>query len=301
MPAKKAPAAPPAPPSPETLERVLAAVQSTAEPMTAGQLSKLLVAPHKLTEAKLTPILEEFVHTSRLKLFGAKTAKGKPRYWDRGVNELGQLLITAAIAKKGPLARTALRTAAKQVSDEIFEAAMKSLLDTGAIFEHPPLLKKKELFGTTPPSPDPYLTAIGTQLTKVVDQLLAAKVPQAEVRRSLLELVEATGISVLSAAVAHEAASPPPVADVDLLTLMKRIEPAAENGALVPARDLRRAANIEKTRFDHAVLDLARQGRVMLHRHDFAAGLSEAERDELVTDGRGTYYVGMALRRGSVD
>jgi hypothetical protein len=298
MPAKKAP---PAPPSPETLERILAVVQTTTEPMTAGQLSKLLVAPHKLTEAKLTPILEEFVKTSRLKLFDAKTAKGKPRYWDRGVNELGQSLITAAIAKKGPQARTALRTAAKQVPDETFEAAMKSLQDTGAIFEHPPLLKKKQLFGTTPPSPGPYLAAIATQLTKVVDQLLAAKVPQSEVRRVLLELVEATGISVFSRAAAQEAASPPPVADVDLLTLMKRIEPAAENGALVPARDLRRAANIEKTRFDHAVLDLARQGRVMLHRHDFAAGLSEVERDELVTDGRGTYYVGMALRRGAVD
>ncbi|MDB5342846.1 MAG: uncharacterized protein JWP89_1223 [Schlesneria sp.] len=298
MPAKKAPSAPP---SPETLERVLAVVQSTAEPMTAGQLSKLLVVTPKLTESKLTPVLDEFVASSRLRRFAGKTPKGKPRYWDRGANELGQSLITAAIAKKGPQARSALRTAAKQVPDETFDGAMKSLLETGAIFEHPPLLKKKELFGTTPPSPGPYLTAIGTQLSKVVDQLLAAKVSQSEVRRSLLELVEATGISVFSGATGHEAASPAPVADVDLLALMKRIEPAAENGALVPARDLRRAANLEKTRFDHAVLDLARQGRVMLHRHDFAAGLSEADRDELVADGRGTYYVGMALRRGSAD
>ncbi|HEY4259357.1 MAG TPA: hypothetical protein VGM98_04330, partial [Schlesneria sp.] len=185
MPPKKAP---PAPPSPETLERVIAVVQSTAEPMTAGQLSKLLSITPKLTEAKLTPILDEFVASSRLRIFAAKTAKGKSRYWDRGVNELGQSLITAVIAKKGPQARSALRTAAKQVPDETFNAAMKSLLDSGAIFEHPPLLKKKELFGITPPSPDPYLNAIGTQLTKVVDQLLAAKVPQSDVRRSLLEL-----------------------------------------------------------------------------------------------------------------
>lgn len=298
MPAKKVPAAPP---SLETLEQVLTVVQSTAEPVTAGQLSKLLAAPHKLTEAKLTPILDEFVLGSRLKSFPAKTAKGKPRYWDRGVNELAQSLITAAISKKGPQAWSALRTAAKQVPGETFDAAMKSLLDTGAIFEHPPLLKKKELFGTTPPSPGPYLVAIGTQLTKVVDQLVAAKVPHSDVRRSLLELVEATGISVFSGATAQEAASAPSVADVDLLALMKRIEPAAENGALVPARDLRRAAQVEKTRFDHAVLELARLGRVMLHRHDFAAGLTESERDELVTDGRGSYYVGMALRRGTVD
>ncbi|MEY3226139.1 MAG: hypothetical protein RLZZ536_758, partial [Planctomycetota bacterium] len=39
---------------------------------------------------------------------------------------------------------------------------------------------------------------------------------------------------------------------------------------------------------------------IVLHRHDFASSLSVVERDELVTDGEGQYFVGMALRTGQV-
>ena len=60
---------------------------------------------------------------------------------------------------------------------------------------------------------------------------------------------------------------------------------------------LRRAARLDKAHFDAAVLDLSRQGRVSLHRHDYPASLTPQERDELVTDGAGTYYVGLALRQ----
>jgi hypothetical protein len=56
---------------------------------------------------------------------------------------------------------------------------------------------------------------------------------------------------------------------------------------------------LEKQLFDRAVLELARQGRLSLHRHDFPSSLSPAERDELVTDGAGAYYVGMALRQNA--
>jgi glycosyltransferase A (GT-A) superfamily protein (DUF2064 family) len=105
--------------------------------------------------------------------------------------------------------------------------------------------------------------------------------------------MEATGISFGSAA-------PCPVdGSVDLIALMRLIEPGANRGALVGARDLRRAAKLEKQSFDRAVMELARQGRLSLHRHDYATSLSAAERDELVTDGAGTYYVGMALRNGA--
>ena len=80
---------------------------------------------------------------------------------------------------------------------------------------------------------------------------------------------------------------------------MRQIEPGADNGALVAARNLRRAAKLDKHEFDRAVLELARNGRLTLHRHDFATSLSATERDELVSDGEGTFYVGMALRRGA--
>ena len=296
--------------SPETREHLYNVIRATAEPMTAGQLTKLLVAPHKLSEAKMAPILDELVAASRLHPFPPKTAKGKLRYWDRDAGELGRSLIAAVLDKKGAQSKTDLRKAAKQLTDAAFEVAFQHLIDARSLFEHPPLPKKKStLFGNQPPSPEPYLRELGVQLAKVVAQLMAANVSGKELRRALVQLVEATGVPFGAGGTAHDGGSPQtehdgespqPEAGTDLVSLMRRIEPAADNGALVPARELRRVAKLDKSHFDRAVLELARQGRLMLHRHDFAGGLSDSERDELVTDGAGTYYVGMALRRALI-
>lgn len=285
-----------APVTPEAREYFLTVIRTTAEPVTASQVAKLLVAPHKLTEAKLAPILDEFVASSTLRSFAPKTAKGKPRYWDRDVSVLSRSLILAAIEKKGSQSQTDLRKAAKQLSDAVFQTAFQSLIETNDLFEHPPLPKKKSTFGNRPPSPEPYLRELGSQLAKTVKMLVSARVPAEELRQALVELVEATGVSLKPTSVtSNEQTKVVPA--IDLISLMRRIEPAADNGALVAARELRRVANLEKRPFDLAVLDLARRGKLMLHRHDFASGLSPAERHELVTDGAGTYYVGMALRR----
>lgn len=295
--AKKKPVSPP---SPETREHLLSLFAATTEPITASQASKLLTGPHKLKEAEALPILDEFVAAAKLQTFPPKTAKGKPRYWDRGINELARLMILATVEKKGALAKADLRKATKQVPEAAFETAFQGLTQTRTLFEHPPLGKKKTpSYGKLPPSPDAYLKDLGAQLTKLVAQLIVARVPEAELRRALVQLVEATGVPFGGAAKPPAAASLPE-STVDLVSLIKRIEPAAMNGALVAARELRRAANLVKSQFDAAVLDLARQGRLMLHRHDFAGGLEPAEREELVTDGAGTYYVGVALRREQV-
>ena len=74
---------------------------------------------------------------------------------------------------------------------------------------------------------------------------------------------------------------------------------AAANGALVSLSDLRRslaAAIPDKPTFDRLVLRLAESERVALHHHDYPGGLSQEERDALVVDDRGNYYVGIALR-----
>ena len=85
-----------------------------------------------------------------------------------------------------------------------------------------------------------------------------------------------------------------------ILERMVEVVPAAVNGALVSLRDLRRSMdfqNVDKSAFDQAVLRLADQGKVALHRHDFPAGLSTEDRAELVTDATGDFYVGIALRQ----
>ena len=58
-------------------------------------------------------------------------------------------------------------------------------------------------------------------------------------------------------------------------------------------RELRRSVGLAKSDFDRVVLSLAVKGKVALHHHDFPSSLSPEEREELVRDEQGTYYVGI--------
>ena len=136
-------------------------------------------------------------------------------------------------------------------------------------------------------------------MAKVVEQLIGAGVERNALMAAIGVWLVQGGLPLPTSENAPSQPTSPGIGDLDLLMLMRQIEPGAERGALVTAKKelLRRAANFDKLQFDQTVLGLARQGRLMLHRHDHASGLSPSERDELVTDGAGTYYVGMALRR----
>ena len=79
---------------------------------------------------------------------------------------------------------------------------------------------------------------------------------------------------------------------------MRQLNPGADLGTLIGVAELRQRAGLSKEEFDQQALALARAGRVSLHEHDFPAGQTPERRAELITDGAGRYYVGLALRRG---
>lgn len=92
-----------------------------------------------------------------------------------------------------------------------------------------------------------------------------------------------------------------PSSELEILILkgMLDLDPAVQTGASVLLHNLRSYMPAEYRRhetFDAAVIRLAEQGRVVLHRHDQPSILTDAERDELVRDGLGTYYTSIAHR-----
>ena len=191
------------------------------------------------------------------------------------------------IHNKGPQPIAKLKTAAKGLSDPQFKQAFQNLIEAGRIREHPPVGKSRtSKFGTEPPECGPYLRDVGTTLTKIVRQLIEAGVDRNALARTIWVRLDEMGLPLPATPSAPIVTEPAQNGEPDLLMLMHQIEPGAERGALVTSRELRRAANLEKQHFDQLVLDLARRGRLMLHRHDHASGLSAAERDELVTDVR---------------
>jgi hypothetical protein len=278
----------------------LQVVRQSDRPNTARELLALLGVSFKVKEPELTEALNEHVVSSAVHTIPAATAKGKPRYWHRNATEFARLEFLKVLEAKGPQSQAKLRKAVNGFSESQFQQIVNGALEARILWRHPPLGKSKlELIGKAPPSPDRYLRDVGTQLAKIIAQLQAANVPREELRRSVVQLVEAAGIEFTAGRDFNRDGKALRAAPtVDLIGLMRCLEPGADRGALVGARELRRAAQLDKQSFDDAVVELARQGRLSLHRHDYAASLSQTERDELVADGAGTYYVGMALRFG---
>ena len=80
---------------------------------------------------------------------------------------------------------------------------------------------------------------------------------------------------------------------------MSDLEPNLAGGAPVSLRELRRhmpAEYRERETFDHTVLRLAEEGRIIIHRHDQPSLLPEKDREELVRDDEGNFYTAIGQR-----
>jgi hypothetical protein len=118
----------------------------------------------------------------------------------------------------------------------------------------------------------------------LVEQLAALSKPSAQIRApGVSDSVEARARG-RSMAVAH----------ARVLNALCELERESPRGALLSVRELRTRSGLDKPSFDRAALALAGQGRVSLHAHDHAAGLTESERRALIEDERGVHYVGIA-------
>jgi hypothetical protein len=76
------------------------------------------------------------------------------------------------------------------------------------------------------------------------------------------------------------------------------LNPRAADGALVYVPHVRVAVGgrMEKDRFDRALLALFSQGRIQLQSHPAPAQLTAEEKEAMVPDGRGSYYMAVGIR-----
>ncbi len=296
-------------PTPECREFVLKLVAQSNEPLTSKQIGAELKGSFPISDKDLKALLDEMAAAGQLQKFAAAT-KAKERYWDRGIEVLAPRVLLAKLELKGPIKLADLKKLvlkdAKGLSDAQFQSAFEAQRAAGVVFEHPPLTttSKTSKWATFAAIPSDYLTTLTKDLTKVIAKyskvaatLSAAGVSAESLNAAGRRMIESAGMpsELLSAAMP----APSVASRVDLLALLSVVEPRARSGALVTLPDLRRAAGLAKTEFDREVLRLARTGRLVLHRHDFPAGLTDAERAALVTDEAGQFYVGVGLRQAA--
>ena len=275
----------------------LEALHQTELPVTAKDLAPQLRGPYKYAEKHLVPILQEAAADGQITRFPPKTAKGKLRYWHLGHEEYGRRMLLQLLQSKGPQTVAKLQASLKDLDQSQFDAVFQSLRAAGTLFVHPPVKSGAELFGLRPPAPEVYLKNVQTELTKAVAKLRNVRVPLDALRRAIVQISEAAGVPFSGTVIA---APPAETCVVNLLDLLRRLDSGTTRGTLVTARDLRQAAGLPKSTFDREVLNLARSGQVSLHKHDFPASLTESERDELIADGHGNFFIGLALRQSGV-
>lgn len=242
------------------MERIKELIAASAAPMDAAAVRRALkLKPRQLAEVEASLRLADLVE------WPAATAKGGPRYWDRGPEALAEKAAIAA-AGNGPVTVSKVVTAVCKGKAGLAKAAAPAFLakleEEGKLFRQPLLADAKY-----------KLTSRLTDADR--EWLLRAQ-----------KIVE----RALKALTTLEAQKP------SLLEILERVEP--NKGLLVSAARLRAAAaGLSKAGFDEAVMRLYREGKVILHRHSGPYLLPADEREQLI-ESNGNFYAGVCWNTG---
>jgi len=180
-------------------------------------------------------------------------------------------LTAAEISKKLPA-----------VAKPLLAKILEKLIKERCVWKHPKI-GRREPYGIAPPDPLDYLRP---KLDKLVAILGKLGFSPTGIREAFQEYLK----TLLP--------DTEPDAQV-ILETMSRLNPHAARGALVYLPELRQALRdrfSDKASFDRAVLWLAEQGKVQLQSHDLPSVLSPEEREAMIDNGRGGYFIAIGIR-----
>jgi hypothetical protein len=178
-----------------------------------------------------------------------------------------------------------------------YSAAVEALLAARQIYARRKLTKEGkpgkaiEQLGLGAPPADEFVEPVLSKLKEMQRAAAGAGVDARAFTTALLAALARSGISGIEASSAATGSEREQV-----LQGLRQLVAREGKGALIPVRQLRALLRLEKTRFDVALLRLFADDAVILHHHDYVGSLSESERNELVLDQHGNYYIGVALR-----
>lgn len=180
-------------------------------------------------------------------------------------------LTTAETSKKLPA-----------VAKPLVARILEGLLKEGRIWKHPKI-GRREPYSLAPPDPLDYLRST---LDKLVATFRKVGFSPRAIREAFQQYLK-------------DLPSDSEPDDQVILSAMRRINPQAARGALVYLPELRQALQDhfpDKRSFDQAILRLAEQGKVQLQSHDLPSVLTHEEREAMIDNGRGGYFIAIGIR-----
>ncbi len=293
-------------------------LEEAKEPLSASQVRTLLSGPAKKPKDEVEAALEEMAQVGEAHRY--PKFRGSYRYWSKPLAEYIDHEILRALADQPQTkseVRGKLKSRLKDVKPEEISKHIEDLARQGQLQKWPSAVGGRTAFYCARKVEADFY--VEHALGKVIEKLKIEGVGKADLRNMAQNIT-----ARWSDAKEPEAVSPSPEAVVEvpeviaviepvetaveasledlILERMSVVEPRAEEGALVSIMELRNNLEfqqIPKRHFDEAILKLRRQWRVSLAEHPHVASLTSEELENLVHDGEGRYFNGIAIRRAT--
>jgi hypothetical protein len=301
-------------PTTDRAEAVLKVFQTAAHPLTLALAQKSYQGP-SLSKKEFSRIVEDHLLMEG-HLHKCSPSGRSARYWaqdeEHKVREKVRELLSAGALAESKVATAVNKALPKVSSPAAIKEFLQGMRQKGLLHEWPGKGKAKAL--ALRPFDAVALVAFKTKTLEDLSGVLAKVEPLGVSVDQFLQVIRQRLRPLQPEPAPQAVATAPRVpglngpgmsgglgAELDDLILkgMRDLDPAVQSGASVLLRDLRRHMPPEYRQhetFDAAVIRLAEQGRVVLHRHDQPSLLTAEERDELVRDESGTYFTSIAHR-----
>lgn len=281
-----------------TLEHVVRALSSSAEPQTAEWIVRQM--PRALS-ANTERILELLVASeSRCKVYEFRQPK-ETRYWYASAEEYARGKLLAKLQVRPCTKTEAVQAVSKlaRLQGILSKAAIQRLFASlelnRSILVHPGLLgSRSKLYSCSASDASFYVQDV---LERLADRLKISRLQMAECFQKVadweIESHPPTDHPAEVKASAADHSDRLDGSDERILLAMREINPRIDQGDLVSLTDLRKKLELnfpDKATFDSSILKLARKGFVAVHRFDDDIFLSDVEREALVCDDQGHLY-----------
>ena len=259
-------------------ERMLASVRSAAAPLKEKQLLDASGWPKELDPAPARDLIGRLAAEGLLKPWPGKA----PAWWRLGPDEVvGETLLEALGARALSRAEwlRAAKARLKGVPAARWQAAVEELVSSMRVFRHTLRIDGKKVEACARAEHRAaFLQLYRPMLDRLIEEWRRLGATEEQIARFLSDVAAPAAELVFAELKELERQSPPPNY---VGSLRKR-----------PA-----LARLGKGQFDRAALALLRAGRVYMAPHDHPMRLPEAEREELVSDNQGNFYVSISARR----
>jgi hypothetical protein len=290
-------------PANDDLDALLeAALARAGEPLNVAAVLKALPAGKKPAKRAVQAQLADLVQKGRIHRWPGAAVK----FSAVGPQSFARDQVLRALSS-GPFTEVEIKQRVHKSAKPLVKAALAALIGERVVMKHPKLGRRVP-FGLGPPDAADYLPA---EIATAFKRLMKMGFTEADLHSALHRHVGGVQEKIMDAATETQSALHHHVGGVqgtrvpadngaqEILTAMPRLNSQASRGALVYLADLRAALTQQfpdKESFDHAVLELAKQGKVQLQSHAWPGRLSDSDRNALVANGRGGFFDAIGLR-----